>query len=991
MAHMNTVGTQTPSMTRVVVTVHGIRTFGQWQERLGELLRTSGFEGPILHFKYGYFSSLAFLVPPLRFLIVLRFARYLKLLQGQYPGAMISFVAHSFGTHLVGWALRRISHKTRFPAEVIVLAGSVLKPTFRWNDLISRGSARIVLNECGTKDGILVLNQLVALGTGMAGRLGFIGLLDENFVNNYFNFGHSGYFVRNGAPYDAFMQQRWVPLLRAQVLPPRVDERQRGGVFTGLMTWLLQNSEPVKLAFYLSPLIAITVLSLYLYVGAVARQLAAEAINVENETPDVAMLLAVESSRLRHTANTESALLSVLQVDPAFSRFLFRPPDDLADMAYNHLGSAVAVSDHSGCIYLYDASTGRQTDNLCLPAEAFAESLAFTVDDQRLLIGGADGGLSIWNVKQRRFEAERVKAHEYEGDEPTFFLPLPDGHRALSTGGDSVLKLWSIAPPLKFLKSVSVDVDPFSTVIHPDGCHVFLGGSDGEISEWDLCPFLHPIRKIHPHREIVSIGLNRQGTILASTDRTEPYLRLWDATSLNEMHKPLTLPRSGGTGVAFSPKNDQIVVSNAFETISLFEDPAGVESVQLRGVNVPFALSPDGINMAAGMQDRESTVLLNLKSSRSIARYLPTYDRADILQLGLSTNGQTLAVVHSDGNLYVEDVESGKVVFQKQLSGGPFAPFAASDRDTRLVREIPLPTFGPTVVFSRDTRFMAASLEKKVCIYETYRAVEAHCIDIGFTVKSLAFNGSGELLAIGGNEGQLTTMSKQISSAKIQFVNRTTSPASLSERGDLTGSAISIDSLAYSSDERFILVGGSDGEVDYINIKAPNPEIITRFTGHSNAVFGVCFDQRSDKLISASSDGTLRLWKIGTQAELGLPIRTATGMQVLACSSDWSYVFSVARKNVYVYNPGSNAIIAVLQGPKDFMRSLTVSGDGQILVGASQDEIVVWDLRPESLRQRACEISNRNLTVQEWKQYVSTEIPCRRVCPSTGDSPACTD
>jgi hypothetical protein len=215
-----------PTVSKVLVTVHGIRTFGQWQERLGDLLRTSGFEGRVFHFKYGYFSSLAFLMPPLRFFMIRRFCRYLQLLRVTFPNATISFVGHSFGTHLIGWALYRLVKKSPFPGDLIVLAGSVLifKPAFPWNSLISRGAARTVLNECGSKDGILVLNQLVALG------LGFIGLLDDRFVNNYFAFGHSGYFLKDSRPDDHFMQSRWVKLLSDGVMPDRVDQRVPGGL-----------------------------------------------------------------------------------------------------------------------------------------------------------------------------------------------------------------------------------------------------------------------------------------------------------------------------------------------------------------------------------------------------------------------------------------------------------------------------------------------------------------------------------------------------------------------------------------------------------------------------------------------------------------------------------------------------------------------------------------------------------------------------------------
>ena len=56
-------------MTHLVVTVHGIRTFGGWQERLEALLTQADQSGTtVLNYRYGYFSVLAFLMPPLRWL-----------------------------------------------------------------------------------------------------------------------------------------------------------------------------------------------------------------------------------------------------------------------------------------------------------------------------------------------------------------------------------------------------------------------------------------------------------------------------------------------------------------------------------------------------------------------------------------------------------------------------------------------------------------------------------------------------------------------------------------------------------------------------------------------------------------------------------------------------------------------------------------------------------------------------------------------------------
>jgi hypothetical protein len=65
-------------MNQLVVSVHGVRTFGNWQERLEKLIADDVRHRPldqvrVVNYKFGYFSVLAFLVPVLRWLVVRRF------------------------------------------------------------------------------------------------------------------------------------------------------------------------------------------------------------------------------------------------------------------------------------------------------------------------------------------------------------------------------------------------------------------------------------------------------------------------------------------------------------------------------------------------------------------------------------------------------------------------------------------------------------------------------------------------------------------------------------------------------------------------------------------------------------------------------------------------------------------------------------------------------------------------------------------------------
>src|SRR5206468_4064169 len=143
----------------LVITVHGIRTFGLWQERLEELLKLAAMEKAVatrvdvFNYKYGYFSIVAFLIPFLRWLVTRRFRRDMLEVVERGNWARIDIVAHSFGTHLVAWGLYGIRPERRPKIHTIVLAASVLKPGFPWRDLMGNCVHRVV-NDCGTKDWI---------------------------------------------------------------------------------------------------------------------------------------------------------------------------------------------------------------------------------------------------------------------------------------------------------------------------------------------------------------------------------------------------------------------------------------------------------------------------------------------------------------------------------------------------------------------------------------------------------------------------------------------------------------------------------------------------------------------------------------------------------------------------------------------------------------------------------------------------------------------
>lgn len=233
-----------------LITVHGIRIFGNWPARLEALIVQARGERKtnVRQYRFGFFTVIAFLIPFLRNYAVHLFARNLFILSKQENSDRIDIVAHDYGCYIVGHALKKINISKDIPIHTVIFAGNTVSPNFPVHKLIKNGVQRIV-NDCATRDWELLITQLLVFGTGAAGRFGISGVQTDRFINRYFSIGHRGYFFNlQGKTSDEFMKDYWLPILTGDGKVQLIDERAPLTPISAFFQSLIINAQIYVLA-----------------------------------------------------------------------------------------------------------------------------------------------------------------------------------------------------------------------------------------------------------------------------------------------------------------------------------------------------------------------------------------------------------------------------------------------------------------------------------------------------------------------------------------------------------------------------------------------------------------------------------------------------------------------------------------------------------------------------------------------------------------------
>jgi eukaryotic-like serine/threonine-protein kinase len=601
-------------------------------------------------------------------------------------------------------------------------------------------------------------------------------------------------------------------------------------------------------------------------------------------------------------------------------------------VCYNSTGDLLATGQQDGVVCIHNPHTAQRLHQF-RAHKGEVRSLAFRANGD-LVSAGADQVVRIWNPKTGEIRA----ALDRLGDTLAVTPPSGDRHEllAVASGRDRTLKVLEIdgnkVPSMDDLTFL-----PVSLAVSRDGPYL--------IRSMDDLTFLP-----------VSVAFSRDSRYLAVVGFSHSILVLETQSGKVVLEKgpggekPTQRMTGNSWAVAFSPTSDLVVAGNeqpyswelpskSFGTFAgtgnlncsclvfsrngeylaaTFRDKLiRIWNAQTRATvrvldreNALVAVfSPDGKHLAVSQNNKVSIESFN-SPGRLRSTLLP--DSAAPEWSGLAVDGSRLAARDRDGRVVLWDLDQkqkrhtfqappnaglstlGALAFHgKELwSSGGERGLVGWRTDTGEALSLATePTPGPVPGFalspSRD--LLAATNGKgEVGLWSWPRGdnrLTFRNVGLG-EVACLGFSADGRFLALGGTD-----------QVKVWNIPGATQGAVLSgHRGQ-----VSCLAFAPNSSQR-LASGCADLEVRIWVVGQPKPRLVCR--GHFGQINGLAFSPDGRRLVSASHDGTLRVWDTETGVEL-LTLDEHGGRPVTAVAFQGGYLVSCGPDGVRVWDGNS--------------------------------------------------------------------------------------
>jgi WD40 repeat protein len=464
----------------------------------------------------------------------------------------------------------------------------------------------------------------------------------------------------------------------------------------------------------------------------------------------------------------------------------------------------------------------------------------------------------------------------------------------------------------------------FSLSFSPDGTRVASAGEEGVARVWNVATGAKfPECRGHTSK-ILSVAFRPDGArlVTASFDGT---VRQWNPTTGAEVGHPFEHHPGEIITAVYRPDGEWIASGGADRTIWLWRAEGRHEVAVLHGHTgavLEVAFTADGRRLVSLSQNRDiflfgdNTVgtwdieyAADLPVLRGHTRY--------VYPVACSPDGRWIASGSWDQSIRLWDAVTGEAC-----------------------AKLPQPGVVWALAFSPDGTWLVSGCDKfdELILWDVATARERGRIrGMGMNLRSVAVSPDGTRIATSNPEGQMEHSMNVWDVATGQRV--------------WTGKGLP---YAYSPDGKW-LAGWDPWGTNVVLWDTRDFRQVASWPGHTGDMNAVAFSRDGTRLVSASSDRTVRVWDTAT----GRCLRTFTGHSdqvfTAAFHPDGKRVASAGRdRAIQIWDPTGDQEGVRLPGHTTYVWSLAFSPAGESLVSGSGDGTVrLWDTEPLARRYQA--------------------------------------
>jgi hypothetical protein len=186
-----------------------------------------------------------------------------------------------------------------------------------------------------------------------------------------------------------------------------------------------------------------------------------------------------------------------------------------------------------------------------------------------------------------------------------------------------------------------------------------------------------------------------------------------------------------------------------------------------------------------------------------------------------------------------------------------------------------------------------------------------------------------------------------------------------------------VNAVAFSPDGRLVATASRDQTAGVWEVSTGR-RVAT--LAHQKWVDAVAFSRDGRLVATASGDTTAGVWEVCSGKRVAT-LSHQFAVSAVAFSPDGRLLATASRdRTVGVWEvPGGRQIVSL--GHDEEVSDVAFSPDGRYLATVGRNTVRVWLWRPEDLIAEALRRLTRNLTKEEWQQYLGDE-PYRKTCPN---------